>query len=167
MRVLMITAMAAVTIVMKLLILYVVSSLSVVSPTHAEAQSNEADDWYRDQYAPLWKENPWEKFEVVAGYYDETITLHPGDDVPSEIASRPWLEELIENWRLDGWLGSDVARLQYDLLNPSTAAFKVKWRDWYKDGREEHSCAWYLADLKVDSWLFTQYGEIDCEEYGL
>ena len=73
----------------------------------------------------------------------------------------------IEEWRSDGWLGSDIAGYQSDLLNATTAVFKVKWRDRYADGNEEFECGWYMADLKSNGWVISQYADIDCAEHDL
>jgi hypothetical protein len=133
----------------------------------AQAEALPVDDWYQNHYAPLWKENPWDKVEEAAAYYADTIYLHPSDSTITAVDSRQWLAENLEGWRSDGWLGSAVAEYQRDQLNASTAMFKVKWRDWYAGGEEEFSCGWYLADIEGDDWVFTQYAEIDCAEHNL
>jgi hypothetical protein len=132
----------------------------------AFADTSAVDDWYQNSYAPLWKEAPWDKLEEVLAYYDETLFLHPPDDKMTAVDSREWLARNLANWKSDGWLGSAVAKYRSDQLNTSTAMFKVKWRDWYADGSEEFSCGWYAADLDGESWVFTQYAEIDCAEHG-
>jgi len=138
-------------------------AMSVQADTTTEA----VDDWYLKQYAPLWKEKPWEKVKEGAVFYDETLYLHPPDGPITPVDSREWLARSLEGWKSDGWLGSDVAELRSNRLNPTTVAFKARWRDWYTDGTEEFSCGWYLADLKGDRWVFTQYAEIDCAEHDL
>lgn len=138
-------------------------AMSVQADTTTEA----VDDWYLTQYTPLWKENAWDKLEEATVYYDETLYLHPPDGPITPVDSREWLAKSLEGWKADGWLGSDVAEYRSDRLNPTTVAFKARWRDWYADGSEDFSCGWYLADLKGDRWVFTQYGEIDCAEHDL
>lgn len=133
----------------------------------AFADTSAIDDWYQNSYAPLWKEAPWDKLEEAMAYYDETLFLHPPDDEITAVDSREWLAGSLAGWKSDGWLGSAVAEYRSDLLNPSTVMFKVKWRDWYADGSEEFSCGWYVADLDGESWVFTQYAEIDCAEHDL
>lgn len=133
----------------------------------ARAETSAVDDWYQNDYAPLWKENPWEKLEDTVGYYDETLYLHPSEDAITAVDSREWLARNLAEWKSDGWLGSAIAEYRSDQLNPTTTMFKVKWRDWYADGSEEFSCGWYVADLEGDTWLFTQYAEIDCAEHDL
>ena len=142
-------------------------SLLVAMSVQADTATQAVDDWYLKQYTPLWKENAWDKLEEATVYYDETIYLHPADGTITPVDSREWLAKSLEGWKSDGWLGSDVAEYRSDQLNPTTVAFKAKWRDWYADGREEFSCGWYIADFDGDRWVFTQYGEIDCAEHDL
>ena len=144
----------------------VLPCLAVLS-AEAETTAPTADDWYKNQYAPLWQENSWDKLEEIAGFYDKTISYHPLDGNITTIRSRPWLAENLQEWKSDGWLGSDIAAFQSDQLNLSTTTFKTMWRDWYADGHEEFSCGWYMADFKGDGWKFSQYIEIDCAEHDL
>lgn len=57
--------------------------------------------------------------------------------------------------------------LEYDLLNDSTASFKVKWRDFYSGGNIAYECSWYLADFNDCRWLITEFAIIDCADHGL
>lgn len=153
------------TLLMKISILGI--GLFVLAALSALAETPAVDDWYRNDYAPLWKEEPWDKLEEALAYYDETLYLHPPGGPVTAVNSREWLARSLAGWQSDGWLGSAVAEYRSDQLNPSTAMFKVKWRDWYADGEEEFSCGWYVADLEGDTWVFTQYAEISCAEHGL
>ncbi len=152
---------------MKFLAWCIKLSLFVVLSSQAETIALSPDDWYQNQYAPLWKENPAQNVEKAAGYYAEIVYLHPPEGPIEAVSSREWIAESVAGWISDGWLGSAVANLRSDRLNPTTTAFKAKWRDWYADGSEDFSCGWYLADLDGDRWLITQYGEIDCAEHNL
>ena len=152
---------------MKILMACIALWCAVVTTVWAESEVVDARDWYVNHYGSLWKQNAWEKFDEVVSYYDETVTLHPPDGESINVASRPWLAELFEQWRREEWVGSDIAGLEFDQINPTTALFKSRWRDWYADGREEFSCAWYVADFKGGRWVFTQFGIIDCVEHEL
>lgn len=142
-------------------------SLVIALSAGAETSSLTPDDWYQNHYAPLWKDNAWDKLEDFSTFYDETIYVHPPEGEAKAVTSRKWLAKSLREWKSEGWLGGDVAEFQSDQLNLSTVTFKVKWRDWYADDREEFSCGWYLADLKNTGWIFTQYADIDCAEHGL
>ena len=50
----------------------ILSCLAVLS-AEAETTVPTADDWYKNQYAPLWKENSWDKLEEIAGFYDNSV----------------------------------------------------------------------------------------------
>jgi len=152
---------------MRTFIFWIGLFLPVAMSAQADTATQAVDDWYLQQYTPLWKENAWDKLEEATAYYDETLYLHPTDGAITPVDSREWLAKSLEGWKSDGWLGSDVAEYRSDKLNPTTVAFKAKWRDWYADGREEFSCGWYVADLEDDVWVFTQYAEIDCAEHDL
>ena len=150
----------------QLVITIMVSWLSVVS-VQAETANHGADEWYKNHYAPLWKENSWDKLDEAAAHYDKTIQVHPPTGDVTQVDSRQWLQESLQEWKADGWVGSDIAAYQFDQLNPSTATFKVKWRSWYVEADEDFECSWYLADARSGSWVITQYATIDCAEHSL
>jgi hypothetical protein len=150
----------------QLMILIAVFWLSVM-PAQAQAVTQGADEWYRNHYAPIWKENSWDKLDEAAAHYDKTILVHPpGGDVEL-VDSRQWLAKSLQEWKSGGWVGSDIAGYEFDQLNPSTAAFKIKWRSWYVEADEDFECSWYLADARGDTWVITQFAMIDCEEHKL
>jgi hypothetical protein len=135
--------------------------------TLAETTAPDPQDWYQNQYAPVWAEKPWDKLEQIWEYYSETIFVHDVDEPLATTSTRHWLMPLMRQWQADGWTGSTLAGLRMDRLNESTASFKVKWHDFYEGGHEEFSCGWYLADLRNNSWAFTQYATINCESHKL
>ena len=64
-------------------------------------------------------------------------------------------------------LSSELADLDFELLNETTASFKAKWRDYYSGGNIGYECGWYLADLIDGRWLIAEYATIVCGEHGL
>ena len=152
---------------MKSLLLCIVLSGIVVITANADPASPDPDDWYQNQYAPLWEDHPWDNLEEFSLYFDETIGYRSGDKALVELVSRTWLAESLEGWKSEGWVSSELAGYRSDRLNASSITFKVKWRDEYAGGIEEFSCGWYMADLKDESWVFTQYADIDCAEHDL
>jgi hypothetical protein len=133
----------------------------------AETSTLSADDWYENHYAILYKENPWDNAEQLGSMFDENLHHHQSDGAVVVAHGAEWIAALIADWQADGWLGSELADVEYDPLNATTAVFKAKWRDRYADGSVALECSWYLADLKNDSWFITQYADIDCAEHGL
>jgi hypothetical protein len=133
----------------------------------AQAAKQGADEWYRDHYAPIWKENAWDRLDDAAAHYDKTIHVHPPAGDAKLVDSRQWLANSLQEWKSGGWVGSDIAGYRFDQLNPSTAAFKVKWRNWYVEADEDFECSWYLADARDDAWVITQFAIIDCKEHSL
>ena len=133
----------------------------------AESITPDPNDWFEEQYAPLWKAESWNSVDEIAKFYREVIAIHPPTDNIPVVNSRLWLSQGIEGWRSDGWVSSILAGYQSDQLNPSTALFKSKWLDVYADGSEEFSCSWYMADLSGGRWTFTDYAEIECADHDL
>ena len=136
---------------------------TVIADDHQE----DATAWYEDSYAPLWEKAPWDHVEAIASHYDETIVSHSADGSVETGNSLQWLSSGISEWKEEAWISSDVVTLETDVLNPTTAVFKSKWRDVYSDGSEEFSCGWYLADLQDGKWAFSAYADIDCETHKL
>ena len=124
-----------------------------------------ADDWYTSEYAPQDLDKPWEKAAEIAGHFTETVHVH--GEQPGAHNSLQWMTEALEEWKIEGWIRSELADLQFELLNPATASFKAKWRDYYSGGNIGHECGWYLADLVDGKWLITEYATITCSEHGL
>ena len=123
-----------------------------------------AEDWYKADYAALYGDKPWEKLDELLSHFATTIHDH---DYKEQYDAREWLSSGVEEWKVDGWIRSDLSALDVDLLNPTTASFKAKWRDYYTGGNISHECSWYLADVIDGKWLITEYATIDCSKHGL
>jgi hypothetical protein len=140
-----------------------------LSSTFARAESIVPDpnDWFKNQYAPTWKDVPWNHVDEIAKFYAETISVHsPGNTEPM-VPSLPWLSQIINSWKSDGWVSSILLGSQSDRLNHSAVLFKAKWLDMHSDGSEEFSCGWYMADLFHGRWLVVAYAEIECKDHQL
>jgi len=140
-----------------------------LAPVSVQAESVDPDpnDWFKNQYAPLWKENPWDKVDEIAKFYGESVGVHPPRGAVPVVTSRLWLSRGIDGWRSEGWFSSVLAGYQSNMLNPSTVLIKAKWLDLYSDGSKEFSCGWYLADFDRGRWSFTEYAEIECTDHNL
>ncbi len=123
-----------------------------------------ANDWYKSEYATLYGDKPWDKVDELVSHFSESV--HDHDD-GQQYNTHEWLSGGIEEWKIDGWIRSELANLEVDQLNPSTATFKAKWRDYYSGGNISYECGWYLADLVEGKWLITEYATIACGEHGL
>ena len=124
-----------------------------------------ADDWYRSAYAPLYLDKPWEKAAEIAGHFAEEVHVH-GENAGT-VNSLQWMTGALEEWKIDGWLRSELAGLDFELFNPRTASFKAKWRDYYSGGNIGYECGWYLADFVDGKWQISEYATIACGEHGL
>ncbi len=132
--------------------------------TQEEPAVPSADHWYKTEYAALYNDKPWDKVDELVSHFAESI--HDHDD-GQHYNAREWLSGGIEEWKIDGWIRSDLDVLDVDLLNPTTASFKAKWRDYYTGGNIGYECGWYLADVIDGKWLITEYATITCSEHGL
>lgn len=132
----------------------------------AESNNSSAAEWYAKSYAPIWNDQPAERLDEIAVFYAETIQSH-GEDGVSTANSREWLGSGMTLWASEGWLRSSLVNLKTDVLNPSTAVFKARWRDWYENADPDDSCGWYLADRIGGAWQFSHFADIDCEAHGL
>lgn len=118
--------------------------------------------WYAEQYAPLWRDEPWTKADEVLTFYHSEIQVHePGGEIVTH-ETAVWMREILAGWEAEGWLGSQVPDIRVERINHSTASFTTRWLDHYKDAEDDYSCGWYLADLIDGQWKFTQYAEVDC-----
>lgn len=77
------------------------------------------------------------------------------------------IETPMAQWLADGWITAELTNMKMDKINMTTATFKSKWLDSYKDGETETSCGWYLANWLNGAWAFTAYADIDCHQHGL
>ncbi len=148
----------------KALILMLVAGCGSVQ-AQEEATIPQADDWYKTEYAPLYADKPWDKAAEVTQYFDETIQIH--DETTVSVNALQWITDAMQEWKIEGWIRSEIADIEVDELNATTVAFKTKWRDYYSGGNIAYSCGWYLADYGDGSWKFTDYGPITCSEHGL
>lgn len=129
-------------------------------PALAET-AEELDNWFRDGYAALYAENAWDHGDEFAQYLAKEITYR-GDDGQVAMNVNEFVVDSLDDWRDEGWLGTDVEQLDTRLLNESTALFDIKWRDRNDDGSTEITCGWYIADKSGEKWLLSQYIEIGC-----
>ena len=150
---------------MKRFLMFAAVTLYATVYAQEEAQIPPADEWYRTEYAPLYSDKPWDKADEIAAHFAEAGHSHDGDG--SEYNAHEWIKKAIEEWKIEGWIRSELADLEYDLLNPTTAAFKAKWRDYYTGGNIGYECGWYLADFADGKWLITEYASISCGDHGL
>jgi len=121
------------------------------------------DKWFRDGYAALYVENSWEHADKFAQYFAEIITVR-SDNGMAEADVNSFVVDSLEEWRSEGWLGTDVAELDTKLLNAKTAVFDVKWRDRNGDGSTSYECGWYVADKLNGKWLLSQYIAMTCTD---
>lgn len=130
-----------------------------------EGEIPSALDWYKNDYAQVYDDKPWEKADEVASFYAETIHNH--DDGGSSHNSLEWVSALLEEWKIEGWIRSELADIAVDTLNPTTASVKAKWRDYYSGGNIGYECGWYLVDFSDGRWQISEYATISCADHGM
>jgi len=134
----------------------------LVLPASAET-AEDLDKWFRDGYAALYVEDSWEHADEFAQYIADVITTR-SDNGLTESDVNGFVVESLEEWRSEGWLGTDVAELDTKLLNATTAVFDIKWLDRNADGSTEYECGWYVADKIAGKWLLSQYIAMSCTD---
>ena len=134
----------------------------VALPASADT-AEDLDKWFRDGYAALYVEDSWEHADEFAQYFADVMTTRTNDGL-TESDVNGFVVELLEEWRSEGWLGSDVQELDTKLLNASTAVFDIKWLDRNADGSTENECGWYVADKIDGKWLLSQYIAMSCTD---
>jgi hypothetical protein len=140
-------------------------SISAFVLAQEETAIPAADEWYKTQYAPLYQDKLWDKADELAQHFAETVHTH--DDGGESVNGANWISDNLEAWKIDGWIRSELAELEFDLLNATTASFKAKWRDYYTGGNIAYECSWYLADFDGARWLISEYAAINCSDHGL
>ncbi len=125
--------------------------------------AEDLDKWFRDGYGALYAEKAWERADEFAQYFADIITFRSDNGlVKSDVNG--FVVESLEEWRSEGWLGTDVQELDTKLLNATTAVFNVKWHDRNADGSTAYECGWYVADKTDGKWLLSQYIAMSCAE---
>jgi hypothetical protein len=152
---------------MRLIVVCALLSLNITASAEDEPSVPSADDWYKSEYAPLYLDKPWDRLDELMEHFAETIRVHDGDSVDGVVNSREWLGGALQEWKIEGWLRSELAEYQSDHLNLHAVSFKVKWRDYYSGGNVGYECGWYLANLKDDKWMITGYATISCRDHGM
>ncbi|MGI9271458.1 MAG: hypothetical protein ACR2QT_06765 [Woeseiaceae bacterium] len=135
--------------------------IAFIAPTASADTAEDLDSWFRDGYAALYVENSWEHADEFSQYFADVITYR-SDDGLIEMGVDDFVVDSLEEWRSEGWLGTDVAELDTKLLNATTVVFDIKWRDRNDDGSIEHECGWYFADKASGKWLLSQYIVMAC-----
>lgn len=123
--------------------------------------AEDLDQWFRDGYAALYVENAWDHADEFAQYIADEIVVRSDDGLETTDVNG-FVVDLLDEWRSEGWLGTDVANLKTKMLNATTVVFDIKWLDRNDDGSTEVTCGWYLADKIGDTWLLSQYISTKC-----
>jgi hypothetical protein len=129
-------------------------------PAFAETAAD-LDKWFRNGYAALYAENAWDHGDQFAQYLADEIAVRSDEGL--EVTDvNGFVVDLLEDWRDEGWLGTDVMGLETRMLNSTTALFDIKWLDRNDDGSTEITCGWYVADKVGGKWLLSQYISMAC-----
>lgn len=148
-------------------ILRILFSALIFTTVHAQDESEipPADAWYKSEYAPLYGEKPWEKAAELAAHFTDTVQIH--NETSESVDGPQWITDALGEWKIAGWVRSEIADIDFEMLNPTTASFKTKWRDYYNGGNVGYDCTWYLADFIEGSWKISNVAGINCNEHGL
>ena len=134
------------------------------SSAYSQDVAESAEQWFLDTYASVWDENAFDRLEEIAALLDQTVYYHPSSGNVEELNGPSWMAEVLQGYRDAGLQRSELAKYTFDQLNRSTATYKTKWIDYFADGSETVECWWYLADIRDDRWVITQFALLDCNE---
>ena len=137
-------------------LILIMTALPAAADTAAEL-----DKWFRDGYAALYVENSWDRADEFAQYFADEIVYQSAEG-RSVADVNEFVVNSLEVWRNEGWVGTDVERLDTKMLNATTVLFNVKWRDRNDDGSTGNECGWYFADRTDGQWLLSQYIQVEC-----
>ncbi|NIS90375.1 MAG: hypothetical protein GTN98_09900 [Woeseiaceae bacterium] len=148
-------------------ILRILCGALIFTTVHAQDETAipPADEWYKSEYAPLYGDKPWENADELAGHFTETVQIH--NELIESLDSLQWISGALEEWKIAGWVRSEIAEMDFEMFNPTTASFKTRWRDYYNGGNIAYECTWYLADFVDGSWKISAVAGINCNEHGL
>ncbi|MDJ0792760.1 MAG: hypothetical protein QNI98_00850 [Woeseiaceae bacterium] len=111
----------------------------------------------------MYAENAWDRADEFAQYLTEVITYR-SDEGHYKLNVNEFVVDSLEVWRSEGWLGTEVEKLDTKLLNATTSVFDIKWRDLNHDGSTEYECGWYFADKIEEKWLLSQHIVMACPD---
>jgi len=144
----------------------VLLSLTLSAPVLADQMIPDPESWYRDSYAVIWADAPWEQPEALMAHSADQVVIHSVDG-GIDVVGNDWLLQPLQGWRDEGWLNSELSAIEVDRLNDTLATFKVRWQDNNVGDDIEFSCSWYQADFLDGAWKLTGYADIDCDTHGL
>lgn len=147
-------------------LLIVLFLLAPVTPVIADEMIPDPEAWYRDSYAVLWADAPWDQPEALMAHSADQVVIHDAAE-GLVVVGNDWLLQPLQGWRDEGWLNSELSALEMDRINDQLATFKVRWQDNNDDDTIEFSCSWYQADYLDGAWKLTGYADMDCAAHGL
>ncbi len=149
----------------------VIALIGVMSCSYVVADDRSLEEnaveWYRDEYAPIWESAEGIDPTVAASFYHHTWLDYSlmGTFVVQTDSS--WVPHIVGEWVASDWTGSTLAALKAKKVNDHLVVITAKYSDRYKGGETLESCGWYTAIHLDDKWAFTNYAEIGCAAYGL
>jgi len=143
---------------------FVLAALIFTTHTRAESAGADPEAWYRDDYAPVFAVGVTDRLEPVLAHYAETVLLHEANSGYRLVRARDWIQPALNEWDASGWLGSELADLSVEQINPTSTLFQARWQDIYANGSEEPTCGLYIAGLKDGRWRFTGFFDTGCED---
>lgn len=152
---------------MRLIVICALLSLNITASAEDESVVPSADEWYKSEYAPLYLDKPWDRLDELMEHFAETMHIHGGDSGDEVVNGREWLGGALQEWKIEGWLRSEIGEIDSDQLTPHAVTFKVKWRDYYSGGNVGYECGWYLADFDDSKWRISEYATISCADHGM
>ncbi|MGR8949133.1 MAG: hypothetical protein ACU84Q_13880 [Gammaproteobacteria bacterium] len=123
----------------------------------------DANDWYRNSYAALWKDARSIDLDKVRSHYANGYRIHTaeGGFTAAMNSEQEWLKTL--QYFGDLWLGSDLKRVSVTAFNTNSVSIHSEWVNRNSDGTTSSNCANYVAArLPNVGWQFLDLFILAC-----
>ena len=151
---------------MKFIRLVSVIVLFVGAELSSADMESEVAEWYKS-YAELWSDVNVDIDDVVNYYASPFYYLaSTGPILDDHNSIKSTLTGFADNWRKDGWSGSELLSIKVQPLNKSSAMIHTEWNVFRADGSSVVGCErapWtYLVSKAESGWKLTLEIENDC-----
>lgn len=123
----------------------------------------EANHWYWNSYAALWKEAGSIDLDKVRNHYANNYRVHSaeGGFITAANSEEEWLKTL--QYFGDLWVGSDLQRAAVTAFNANSVSIHSEWVNRNSDGTTSSNCANYVAArIPGAGWKFLDLFILAC-----
>lgn len=128
-----------------------------------EVVENDATFWFKNDYAPVWKDSKSLNGNTLASKFVKQGTMRQLDGSVNRWQSPLDFKLFVQKNLSVGWRHSEVLSVTEIPLTPNSSTLSVKWRSQF--GKKiAFSCEWYLLDKLADQWQISQQAMQRCDD---